>query len=79
LEKCAGLIFGEFTDLQDSGRPYGYSLEDIINEHTEGLDIPVLHNMPFGHGKNLYTFPIGATATIDTDDLSLKIDASVTV
>ncbi len=78
FEKCAGLVFGEFTDLQDTGRPYGYSLEDIIKEHTDGLDIPVLYNMPFGHGENLYTFPIGAIATIDTAGLSFKIDGKAT-
>ncbi len=79
FKKCAGLIFGEFQNLQDTGRPYGYSIEDIINEHTEGLDIPVLYNMPFGHGKNLYTFPIGATASINTTNLSLKIKGSATI
>jgi muramoyltetrapeptide carboxypeptidase len=78
FKKCAALVFGEFTNLQDTGHPYGYSLEDIINEHTEGLDIPVLHNMPFGHGKNLYTFPIGATATIDTTTLCFKINGNTT-
>jgi len=78
FDKCAGIIFGEFSSMLDTGRPYGYMLEDIVNEHTEGLDIPVLYNMPFGHGENLYTFPIGATATIDTAGLSFKIAGSAT-
>jgi len=60
------LIFGEFTSIQDSTRPFGYSLKDIIEEHCEGLDIPILYNMPFGHDKNLYSFPIGGKAYIDT-------------
>ncbi len=66
LGDIKALALGEFTDLQETGRPFGYSLEDIISEHIEGLDIPVLHNLPFGHGENLYTMPIGAGAKIDT-------------
>ena len=79
FEKSSAIVFGEFTNLQDTGRPYGYTLEDIIREHIEGLDIPVLYNMPFGHDKNLYSFPIGASASIDTTDLSFKIEKSATI
>ncbi len=78
FENCAGLVFGEFYNLQDTGRPYGYTLEDIIQEHTGNLNIPVLYNMPFGHGENLYAMPVGAKATINTDDLSFKIDGKAT-
>ncbi|MCK5374264.1 MAG: LD-carboxypeptidase [Alphaproteobacteria bacterium] len=78
LDKCKALVLGEFVKMKDTGRPYGYTLDDIIREHTEGLDIPILHNMPFGHGDNLYTFPIGATATINTDQMLFKIEGQAT-
>lgn len=73
FENAAGLIFGQFTNLADSTKPFGYELVDIIKEHTEGLDIPILTNMPFGHGKDLYTFPIGQEAEIDTQNLTFKV------
>ena len=73
LNNAKGLILGQFTDLQDSGKPFGYSLEDIVNEHTEGLDIPILYNMPFGHGDDLYTFPIGVDASINTEKNEFKL------
>jgi muramoyltetrapeptide carboxypeptidase len=66
LKEIKGLIIGDFSVTKDSGRPYGFSLEDILLEHTEGLDIPVITNAPFGHGKTLYTFPIGVKASLDT-------------
>lgn len=72
------LVFGEFTSLQDAARPFGYTMKDIITEHTDGLDIPILHNMPFGHGKNLYSFPIGVNATIDTSEKIFKLDETAT-
>ncbi len=71
------IVFGKFTSLQESGKPFGYTLTDIIKEHTEGLDIPVLYNMPFGHGKNLWPMPIGINATIDTDKCEFKTTQSL--
>ncbi len=72
FSNAKALIFGDFTNLQDSTTPFGYTLKDIIMEHTAGLEIPMLYDMPFGHGKNLYTIPIGQEATLDTEKLSFK-------
>lgn len=71
FDSIKALIFGEFTNIQDTGRPFGYSLEDIIQEHTQTLDIPVIMQAPFGHGERLYTLPIGAMAKIDTEKTPL--------
>ncbi len=66
LNNINALIFGQFTNIKETGRKFGYSLEDIILEHTENLDITILRNMPFGHGGDLYTMPIGIKAEINT-------------
>lgn len=66
--KAAGIVFGEFTRLTDSGRPFGYTLEDIIREHTTGLDIPIIMNAPFGHGTACHPIPVGQNARVDTND-----------
>jgi muramoyltetrapeptide carboxypeptidase len=71
LDKISGLIFGEFNNLQDTGRPFGFSLEDIIAEHTTGLKIPVITNAPFGHGEKLYALPIGQKVKLDGTTLLL--------
>lgn len=79
LKEVKGLILGEFLDIQDSGRPYGFSLEDIVREHTEGFDIPILMDAPFGHGKTLYTMPVGIKAELDTKANNLfLLEPSVT-
>lgn len=67
FERAAGIVFGEFMDLADSARPFGFTIEDILREHTDGLDIPVVMNAPFGHGGNNYALPIGQSAALDTD------------
>jgi muramoyltetrapeptide carboxypeptidase len=68
-----GLVLGEFTDLTDTGKPYGFTLEDIVREHTDGLDIPIVMNAPFGHGKELFPLPIGVKAALDTDEKILRM------
>ncbi len=73
FKNAAAIVFGEFTNMTDTGRPFGFTMRDIIDEHTEGLDIPILIDMPFGHGKNLYAFPIGAEAVIDTKKKSFVV------
>ncbi len=66
LGEVSALVFGQFTDTPETGTPFGYTLDDIIQEHIGDVQYPVLHDMPFGHGKDLYTFPIGTRAKIDT-------------
>jgi muramoyltetrapeptide carboxypeptidase len=63
--KISGLIMGQFTDMQDSGRPYGFTLEDMLGEHLEGREIPVVLNAPFGHGADLYALPVGRKARLE--------------
>lgn len=72
LEKVSALVLGDFS-LKDTGRPFGFTLEDIVLEHTRGLDIPVLMNAPFGHGSDLWPLPVGerARVTVSTGSKAL--------
>ena len=47
---------------------------DVFEQHLGPLGVPVLFNLPLGHGKHLATIPLGATATIDADARTLSID-----
>ncbi len=73
LNKLGAIVFGQFTNMIESGRPFGYTLRDLIIEHTSNLEIPVLYDMPFGHGNDLYTMPIGVKASLDTEKLSFSL------
>ncbi len=72
LGKVGAIIFGQFTDMQDTGTPFGMTMEDIVREHTEGLNIPIVIDAPFGHVPGLHTYPIGQTVTLDNNRLILK-------
>lgn len=72
LKQISGLILGQFTDIQDDEeRAFGFTLEDVVREHTAGLDIPVLMNAPFGHGDDLPTFPVGCPVRLEDTHLRL--------
>ena len=59
-----GLIFGDFVDMKDTGRPLGLDFEAIIQKHTEGLLIPIIINAPIGHGTRFMPIHLGRTATL---------------
>ncbi len=68
FDRIAGLILGDFDKPLDTGNtPFGFTLEEIIREHTDGYDFPVVMNAPFGHGEHLYTLPIGGPARLVAD------------
>lgn len=73
LKQVRGIVFGQFEGLTETGRPFGFSLEDIIREHTEDLEIPVVMNASFGHGKDLHPLPVGVKASLDTKNKILKL------
>ncbi|MCB1591614.1 MAG: LD-carboxypeptidase [Alphaproteobacteria bacterium] len=78
LKKSSALLLGQFTSMLETARPYGFKFEDIVSELTENLDIPVIMNLPFGHGKTLYSLPVGAPVTVDTSDFLIRLDDPVT-
>lgn len=65
LKNLAGLIFGEFVDLKDTGRPLGLDFEGVIKKHTNHLTIPVFINAPIGHGTNFLPIPLGEFTRLD--------------
>jgi muramoyltetrapeptide carboxypeptidase len=65
LDGLRGIICGDFSNMKDDeDRPFGFTLEDIIREHTSDLDIPIVMDAPFGHGDALPCFPVGAMAKL---------------
>lgn len=52
FKRPAAVIFGEFTDIKDTTRPFGEPIEEILKNYTRELDCPVVFNFPVGHGKH---------------------------
>lgn len=65
FDRAGGVIFGQFSDMLDTGRPFGFTVDEIIANHTRDARCPIVTNAPFGHTGLLTTFPVGAVATLD--------------
>jgi muramoyltetrapeptide carboxypeptidase len=52
----------------------GRSMEDVFRHHLEPLGVPVVFNLPLGHGAHLATIPLGARATVDADERRITFE-----
>ncbi len=64
LGRLSGLIFGGFTDMKDTERPFGKTIDEILNDISADLDIPVCFNFPVSHGKENLALKVGVTYTL---------------
>ncbi len=59
LKNLAGLIVGGFTDMKDTDRPFGKTVEEVIYEIVAEYKYPVCFNFPVSHGKENYALKVG--------------------
>ena len=60
LNKLAGLIVGGFTDMKDTTRPFGKTIQEIIFDVVKAYDYPVCIGFPISHDKENYALKVGA-------------------
>ncbi len=68
LDHLKALLVGGMTDLRDHEIPFGKTAKEIIIEHTEGFDYPVIFDFPAGHVTDNYSFALGRKTTITISD-----------
>jgi muramoyltetrapeptide carboxypeptidase len=59
LDNLKGLIFGGFTDMQDTERPFGQTIQEILWDKVKDYDYPVCFDFPCGHQEINYTLTLG--------------------
>ncbi len=67
LQQLAGLAFGNFSNCEqpeDDDRP-GFCLEQVLRERSADLGIPLLADLPVGHGSVNAALPLGRWARLD--------------
>ena len=79
FKSIRGLVLGEFLDVADTGRPFGFSLSNLVLEHIGDFTGPVIINAPFGHGKKLPCFPVGGQVRLDTESLQMHLSEPMTM
>lgn len=73
LGEAAGIALGVFTDCQPEEGDLSLSLMDTLKDRLEGLNIPVIYGLSFGHIANQCTLPVGISATLDTERMTLTL------
>ncbi|HEX6207754.1 MAG TPA: LD-carboxypeptidase, partial [Actinomycetota bacterium] len=80
LRQVVGVVVGEMYRSEEWRHPEPWlrsrSMEDVLEYHLEPLGVPVLTNLPLGHGKHLATIPLGVEVTVDADERRLVVEES---
>ena len=74
LDRLAGLILGGFTELKDTMRPFGATVEEVILDGVKEYNYPVCFGFPVSHGKGNLALKIGVSydLTVTTGQTSLR-------
>ena len=68
LAHLAGLVVGSFTDMQDTERPFGQTVEEIVTDKVREYEYPVCFGIQAGHQTVNYTLVLGALHTLHVTD-----------
>jgi muramoyltetrapeptide carboxypeptidase len=64
FDRVAGIALGEFKDCDDERYP-DWTVERIFDETFGSLGVPVIADLPFGHGDENRAWPFGGRAALD--------------
>lgn len=68
LDKLAGLILGDFTDMKDNESPFGKTVHEIILDAVAEFDYPVCFDFPGGHDKKNLALAFGNKWKLDVNE-----------
>ena len=72
LAPLAGVALGDFSTCVDERYP-GLGAEQLVAEEIAPLGIPLVSDLPFGHVKANYPWPMGCRAKLDGDRGELRV------
>jgi muramoyltetrapeptide carboxypeptidase len=65
LQQLAGVACGRFSWAEDDILPGDFTMEEILEERLGDLGIPLVLNLPLGHGQPNQALPLGAQAQLN--------------
>ncbi|MFC1850682.1 LD-carboxypeptidase [candidate division CSSED10-310 bacterium] len=65
FENLAGVLVGELKDCHPKDDEPSLSIEQILADHFGPLEIPLIMDLPFGHGTGHQVLPIGVRAEMN--------------
>jgi muramoyltetrapeptide carboxypeptidase len=74
MDKVGAVALGQFVDC-DSGT-HGIPVEQVLASHLLPMGIPVIFDLPFGHGKLNSPMPFGTLAVLNGNQGELHLGAA---
>ena len=69
LSRVRGILLGEVAGVPPTD---ALRVEEVFREYLDGLGVPVLRGLPFGHGSRRGTLPLGVLARIRNGRLFIE-------
>jgi muramoyltetrapeptide carboxypeptidase len=76
LDHIAGLVVGHFTEAAPGRDLSSDVLDALVAEAADVAGVPAIAGAPVGHIDDQWTIPLGATAQLDADALTLTTELS---
>lgn len=73
LDALAGLIIGGFTDMQDTERPFGKKVYDLIHELISEYKYPICFGFPVSHAKENLALKVGAAHQLQVNNELVRL------
>ncbi|AFY35250.1 LD-carboxypeptidase [Calothrix sp. PCC 7507] len=77
LSKVCGIVLGSFTHCEAPPNVPSFSVEEVLRDRLDDLGIPVVSDLPFGHGSQNAALPVGVEVTLDAKQGILEITPSL--
>lgn len=71
FDQIRGIIFGHFENCTIRREDDG-SIDDMIMHFSQGLNIPIIKDFPYGHGIDHYVLPLGGQCVLDSRQCTLE-------
>jgi len=76
LAQIAGLVVGHFTEATPGHELSSEVVDALVGEAADVAGVPAIAGAPLGHIDDQWTIPLGATAQLDADSLTLSVQLS---
>jgi muramoyltetrapeptide carboxypeptidase len=74
LDGVRGIAFGQCTDCPAESDDGARTLDEVVAELAEILDVPCVIGIPLGHVDDQWTIPLGALAELDASEGALWVE-----
>ena len=74
LDRIGAMVVGIPSDLHGPPEEFGpVTVKDVVLDVLDGIDVPVLAGVDFGHTAPNLPMPIGLKASVNADDCELRL------